>query len=102
MANRGYEPLPDDWDGRGQGTTDHSTNIDARHTMKPVEQSVVARTSVGEQNRRGGMTNVDQPYSDNGSLPPAHKYQTGNPGSGYNTAAYKPLVTPAANTGVND
>lgn len=92
MANRGYEPLPDDWDGRGQDTSDHSTTHD-RQLMVGCVDAVGGRTSLGEQIRKGGMTRVDTPYSDNGSLPPPHKYQTGNPPGGYNVAAEKGLST---------
>ena len=74
MTNRGYTETDGRFDMSGGA---HDTE-DYKHYNGAVVQSIAGRTSVGEQIARGGWTRSDTPLSEDGDLPPDHKYQGGS------------------------
>lgn len=59
MANRSWG----DWDGRGEGTSDHGTQHNARNEGCDI-RDITGLTSVEEQMRTGGWTRVEIPCGD--------------------------------------
>lgn len=89
MANRSWG----DWDGRGQGTSDHGTQHNARNEGCDI-QDVCGLTSVDEQIKSGGWTRVEMPMSDDGQPVKLVRSKLMGGGAdekdGYNTAAMAP------------
>ena len=94
MANRGYPESDGRFDMAG-GAHDVSSGKEYRDDAGYL--ALTAPTSVGEQVRRGGWTRSDTPLSEDGTLPPDHKYQGGS-ATGRDRAAYPGTPTPTPGT----